>query len=581
MRRLLLLITLVSACTACMTAHVVAADTALSEPVVLEQLQLRDSYNRQLEWDEVREPVVVLVFLGVECPLARLYATKLNGLLERFPRDKVRVIAVDSNRQDTLTEIAAFKRQHGLKFDFYQDPENVVADAFQAQRTPEAVVLDKQRRIRYRGRIDDQYGVGIQRKRPSREDLVEAVNSLVQGKPVEVSQTEPVGCLIGRVTKSEPSGEITYARQIARILNRRCVECHRDGEIAPFSLQTYEDTVGWGPMMAEVIQEGRMPPWNANPKYGHFRNDARLSSEERQLLLSWIANGAPSGDLDQAPKPPQFVTGWRIEQPDRVIAIRDEPFAVQAEGVVDYQYFEVDPQFETDMYVSAIEARPDNRAVVHHIIVYAVDPDKDAKGRRNRQFLVGYAPGAQPPHLPDGYALRIPARSKLIFELHYTPNGTAQRDRSDVGLKFTPLSQVTHLVKVDGVSNHDFEIPPQADHHQVVAERVLKRPVELVSFSPHMHLRGKAFRYEAEYPDGSSEVLLDVPQYDFNWQLTYVLDEVKRLPGGTKVTCTAYFDNSTHNPNNPDPAKTIKWGPQSWDEMMIGFYTVITPVSNP
>lgn len=581
MRRLLLLITLVSACTACMTAHVVAADTALSEPVVLEQLQLRDSYNRQLEWDEIREPVVVLVFLGVECPLARLYSTKLNGLLERFPRDKVRVIAVDSNRQDTLTEIAAFKRQHGLKFDFYQDPENVVADAFQAQRTPEAVVLDKQRRIRYRGRIDDQYGVGIQRKRPSREDLVEAVNSLVQGKPVEVSQTEPVGCLIGRVTKSEPSGEITYARQIAPILNRRCVECHRDGEIAPFSLQTYEDTVGWGPMMAEVIQEGRMPPWNANPKYGHFRNDARLSSEERQLLLSWIADGAPSGDLDQTPKPPQFVTGWRIEEPDRVIAIRDEPFAVQAEGVVDYQYFEVDPQFETDMYVSAIEARPDNRAVVHHIIVYAVDPDKDAKGRRDWQFLVGYAPGAQPPNLPDGYALRIPAKSKLIFELHYTPNGTAQRDRSDVGLKFTPLSQVTHLVKVDGVSNHDFEIPPQADHHQVVAERVLKRPVELVSFSPHMHLRGKAFRYEAEYPDGNSEVLLDVPQYDFNWQLTYVLDEVKRLPGGTKVTCTAYFDNSRHNPNNPDPAKTIKWGPQSWDEMMIGFYTVITPVSNP
>jgi thiol-disulfide isomerase/thioredoxin len=542
----------------------------------LQDLELHDcrgAVRRGAELPDAK-PVVV-AFLGTECPLAKLYGPKLQALSEKFAGDVV-FVGVCSNVQDSPTEVVTYSNKAGITFPMLMDPEQKLADLLHAKRTPEVIVLDASRKIAYCGRIDDQFGISVVRQSATRDDLTEALTSLIAGRTPEIAETKATGCLIGRSRRTEPHGEITYTKHVAPILNQHCAECHRAGEIAPFPLTTYQETIGWDAMIAEVVSEGRMPPWNANPEFGHFRNDSRLSSEEKQTLLTWIQNGCPEGDASDLPPAPQFVKGWRMPEPDQVIHVRTEPFSVPATGVVDYQYFQVDLNFTEDRYVTAAEARPGNPAVVHHIIAFLKVPGQDdvSLGR----MLIGYAPGTSPLVFPEGSAMKVPAGSKILFEMHYTPNGTAQTDLSYIGLKFTDKDNVKQEVVGLEAINSKFRIPPAAADHEVKASEQIREDLTLLSLTPHMHLRGKAFRYEATFPDGTSEVLLDVPKYDFNWQLRYELTEPRLLPKGTVIACTATFDNSASNPNNPDPSKTIRWGQQSWDEMMIGFLTTVRPM---
>ncbi|MFO0903999.1 MAG: redoxin domain-containing protein [Pirellulales bacterium] len=541
----------------------------------VQDFSLRDIHGKVRSLAEFDAPAVVVVFLGADCPLAKLYAPRLESLQARYRDRGVAFVAVNSNVQDSLTEVAAYARRHELSFPVLKDAEQHAARDFHATRTPEAFLLDRDRVIRYHGRIDDQYAVGTARPKAHREHLASALDELLAGKPIAVAATEPTGCPIDFVDQTPPHGDITYYKHVAPILNARCVECHRDGEIAPFPLARYEDLPGWGATIVEVIQSKRMPPWNANPDFGHFANDARLSDAERTTLLTWIENGMPAGDPADAPPPPRFVEGWRMPQPDQVLAIREKPVDVPAEGTINYQYFEVDPGWTEDKFISAAEARPDNRAVVHHIIAYIKAPGDD--DFRKRGILVGYAPGSDPAVFPDGLVRHVPAGSKIVFEMHYTANGSPQQDRSYIGLKFVDKSQVKKVVHNGFAANGEFVIPPQASNHPVNASRTLPRDLLLLSLTPHMHVRGKSFRYEAVYPDGRREVLLDVPRYDFNWQLSYALAKPKLLPKGTRLECLAHFDNSEDNPANPDPNRAVRWGDQSWEEMMIGFFDAMTP----
>jgi peroxiredoxin len=519
--------------------------------------------------------IVAVVFLGTECPLARLYAPRLIELQEKYGEQGVQLVAIDSNQQDSLAELAHFARTQEIEFPFLKDPGNRVADQFGASRTPEVFVLDRERRVRYQGRIDDQYTYGVQRPKVEHEYLNEAIEALLAGKEFATSHAEAVGCLIGRVTAPQENSEITYSRQISRIFQARCVECHRPGEIAPFALTEYEEVAGWAPMIEEVVREERMPPWHASPEFGHFANDARLSDEEKDLIYRWVAAGAPEGDPSDLPPPREFAEGWRIGKPDLVIPMRDTPFQVPAEGEVRYQYFVVDPGFTEDKWVKAAECRPGNRAVVHHIIVAAQGAGSRGRGELGSEWLTATAPGAMPLLLPDGLAKRIPAGSKLAFQLHYTPNGTAQDDLSSVGLIFADPKTVNKEVVTRQASNHAFRIPPGADNHAVEASFTFNDDSLMLAMFPHMHLRGKSFRYTAHYPDGRSEVLLDVPRYDFNWQNAYVFPEAKSMPAGTKLACLAHFDNSEANLANPDPTKEVRWGDQTWEEMMIGYFDMV------
>lgn len=543
-------------------------------PGKLDALEFRDCFGTRQQVKQLRDSdVLVMAFVGTECPLAKLYGPRLQQLADRFAEKNVRFVGVSSNIQDSLTQVAAYANRSQIRFPVLMDTEQKLADLMQAERTPEVFVLNRSGEVVYRGRVDDQYGIGIVRQEPSREDLAEAIESVLRGEAPAVATTSAPGCIIGRRRPVEPHGEITYTKHIAPILNARCLECHRENQIAPFPLSSFDDVTGWEATIAEVVQEERMPPWNANPDIGHFRNDARLTSEEKQLILTWIRNGCPEGDPADLPTPPVFASGWRMPEPDLVIHVGEEPFQVPATGVVEYQYIQVDPGFTEDQYIVAAEARPGNPSVVHHIIAFLQEPGQ--KGVSLGKMLIGYAPGTSPLIFPAGSAMRVPAGSKILFEMHYTPNGVAQTDRSYIGLKFVDASTVSSEVVGLEALNSKLRIPPRADRHEVTATERFREDTTLLSVTPHMHLRGKSFRYDAQYPDGTSETLLDVPKYDFNWQLRYEFAEPKLMPKGTVVTCTAVFDNSSANPNNPDPTKLVTWGQQSWEEMMIGFFTGI------
>lgn len=538
--------------------------------------RLTSNYGKEVALDDFRDKsVVVIAFLGTECPLAKLYGPRLNELQQKYADQGVAVIGVVSNQQDSLTEMTGYAHRHKIEYPLLKDLGSKLAEELGATRTPEVVVLDSQRQISYRGRIDDQYGVGVARQEPLRRDLEEAIQELLKGKPVSVPRTQAVGCIIGKEQSVEPTGEVTFNKHIAPILNARCVQCHREGEIGPFKLTDYQEVLGWEQTILEVIDDNRMPPWNANPEVGHFKNDPRLSDAERELLKTWVANGMPEGDAADLPPPPKFVEGWRIPEPDQVFGMKDA-FSVPAQGIVDYKRFEVDPGWTEDKYIYAAEARPGNIAVVHHIVIYIIPP-----GERRldlRQILAGYAPGSLPVLYEEGVAMKIKAGSKLLFEMHYTPNGEAQSDLSYAGVCFTDESKVKRLLQGQIAIEPELLIPAGASEHPVVAEYKVRKDELLLSMTPHMHLRGKAFRYEAKYPDGRTEMLLDVPNYDFNWQLKYILAEPKLLPKGTTVQCTAVYDNSPDNLANPDPNVMVRWGDQSSEEMMIGFMDTIPPV---
>jgi peroxiredoxin/mono/diheme cytochrome c family protein len=540
--------------------------------------KLRDYRGAERSLDEfASKKAIVLAFVGVDCPVARQYGPRLASLAKDFESKGVAFVAIDPNQQDGPTEIARYAKEAAIEFPILKDVNNVLADQLGVQRTTEVFVLDPERVIRYRGRIDDQYNVGINRPKPQRSDLAEALKEILAGKPVSQPTTPAVGCFVGRVHKPAANGAVTYTKDIAKILNNRCVECHRAGEIGPFSMTSYEEVVGWADTIDEVVKHGRMPPWHADPRFGHFANDSRLTDAEKKLIADWVQAGTPQGDPKDLPKPPVYAEGWRIPKPD-VIFTMPKPFKVPSTGAVEYQFFAVDTGFTEDKWVRAAEVKPSCRAVVHHVLVFVQPPDEGrpqrAGGRRGfiDRWLTATVPGARPTLLPEGMAKRVPAGSRLIVQIHYTPTGVAQEDQCSIGLTFADPKSVRKEVVTEMVVNHDFKIPANDPHYKVEATRTLDEDEEVQILMPHTHVRGSAFKYEAVYPDGAKEVLLDVPNYDFNWQNSYVLDKPKALPKGTELNCVAYFNNSTSNLANPNPNMVVRWGEQTWEEMMIGYY---------
>lgn len=393
----------------------------------------------------------------------------------------------------------------------------------------------------------------------------------------------------------------TFTKDVAPILQKNCQSCHRPGEAGPFSMLTYEDTRPWAGAIKLAVQQRIMPPWFADPQYGHFANDRSLSQEDIHTIVAWVTAGAPKGDPQDMPAPLNFVEGWGIPKPDAVLQLPRE-FAVPESGMVEYQYVIVPTGFTEDKWVQAAEVRPTERSVVHHIIAYVREPGsnyfKDQKpgvffeavpsktdekvdtSALPSDFLVGYAPGQPAEILPPGEAKLIKAGSDIVFEVHYTPNGKAVMDRTRLGLVFAkekPAKRVQTL----SASNGTFKIPPQDPNFRVDASFEIRKEVTLASLHPHMHTRGKDFEYRLVFPSGETRTLLRVPAYNWHWQLWYNLEEPIVLPKGTRIECTAHFDNSAHNPENPDPTKTVIWGQQSWDEMMVGFFNLVYDADMP
>lgn len=392
-----------------------------------------------------------------------------------------------------------------------------------------------------------------------------------------------------------PAQEATFYRDVLPVLQSRCQGCHRPGEAAPMSFLTYSSTRPWAKAIRQAVLARRMPPWFAEAPAGHFANDPSLSKMEVDTLVRWADSGAPEGRAADAPPPLQFLSGWNIGKPDAVFEM-PEPFSVPASGAVNYQYVVVPTNFREDRWIQAVEVRPGNRAVVHHIIAFVrptgsrwlqdatpgVPVETESGVLRQLsiddrpEFLLSYTPGRPPTRLPEGQARLIKAGSDIIFQIHYTTNGKPEQDRSKVGLIFAARAPKERVATLP-ISNPSFVIPPGAPDHRVDASATVAAPARLLRLIPHMHLRGKAFEVRLLDTSAGSNTLLRVPKYDFRWQNAYQLSHAIDLKPGMKIDCAAWFDNSANNPDNPDPKAAVRWGEQTWEEMMLNYVDVAVP----
>lgn len=549
---------------------------------LIPNLEMTDIHGRRFKLGDLSHRAVVIAFTNTTCPVCKKYSPTLASLEKAFVGRDVGFIYVNPTASDKIEDIEAAVKAHGFAGKYVRDADGQIAMALGAMKTTDAFVLDAKRTLMYRGAVDDQYGFGYSIESPRRHYLRNAMEATLQGEPLDIPATSAPGCPLNLASATPPAGmAVTYHNRISRLVQNRCLECHRNGGVAPFALTNYQEVSSQSGAILQVIEKGVMPPWfAAAPKEGQtspFANDCSLSKTEKSDLVAWLKGGMPEGDPSEAPVARVFSTDWQIGKPDQVIQV-EKPVQVKADGTMAYQNVFVDTGFTEDKYVKALEVRPTAREVVHHILVFIVDASgKGKRGSRDADdddeaggFFAAYAPGYDALVFNEGYGKKIPAGARLKFQIHYTPNGTATEDRPMIGMRFLE-SEPEHLLDVAAVAQHRLAIPPNADNHKVVATQTLPNDATILAYFPHMHLRGKAFKYEAVLPGGETKTLLDIPRYDFNWQLSYRLAEPISLPKGSTLRAVAWYDNSSKNLANPDPNRTVRWGPQTYDEMMIGY----------
>ncbi len=528
---------------------------------------------------------LVLALFSASCPISNKLGPEY-ARLEKFCSEKGLAMAmVNAVPEDTPADVRKFVETHQLKATVLNDPGLALLSALEGTATTEVFVLDAARTLVYRGAVNDQYGLGYSKESPSRHYLRDALEDVAEGRVVRVAATTAPGCALelpasGRITTSPG---VTYHNQVARIMQNNCVTCHRAEGAGPFSLESLADVKEHAPMIKKQVERGAMPPWfaagDATQSETPWANDCSLSTKDKGDLLAWLASAdRPEGDAKDAPLPRKFAGAWSIGEPEAVFQL-PKAFAIKAEGTMPYQRATVTTSFPEDRWVQAYEILPTAPQVVHHVIVRVhekgakvVDGDEGREG-----YWAAYVPGNTHRVLPQGYAKRLPAGATISFQIHYTPNGKPVEDQLKIGLIFAKQPPQFE-VKVAAVAHPRLNIPPGAADH--VESRTQAIPMDMLfsAYMAHMHLRGKAFKYEVTYPDGKSEVLLDIPRYDFNWQLAYDYKQPKFIPRGSVLKITAVYDNSSGNPANPDPSKTVRWGSQTFDEMMIGYVEHYVPV---
>ena len=381
---------------------------------------------------------------------------------------------------------------------------------------------------------------------------------------------------------ADAKGEVTFSEHVAPLLFENCVSCHRPGQVAPMSLLSYKDARPWARSIKRAVAARTMPPWFANPAHGEFVEDPRLTDQEIAMISKWVDAGAPSGDLDKMPEAPVFETDWQTGKQDVVLTM--EPFQVTDEMEDHYEWVQVTNPLNEDKWIKSIEIRPTFTEGAHHNLTYIAPAgmtldEVNGLRRTEMDFIAGWAPGVVPMQYREGYGKFLPAGASIFFQMHYHKEpgeGSGGIDETSVGLKFYD-DEVDNALTTLWIVDPVLQIPPGEANYQSASEHVFDHEALIFNFTPHMHLRGKSMRFTATYPDGREEILLDVPDYDFNWQLTYSPPEPLKVPAGTKVVLDAVFDNSADNPANPDPTATVTFGEATTDEMMIGFldYTYV------
>lgn len=549
---------------------------------VVPALSLRDLDGKPHQLGSAKTTVVILT--STTCPLTKKYGPTLAKLESAYRPKGVQFVFVNPTSSEPVADQKADRARLKLAGPYVNDPE--VARTLGAKTTTEAFVLDSARRVVYRGAIDDQYGIGYALDQPRERYLTRALDAVLKGGKPDPEATWAPGCMLELPAPKKAAA--TYFNRIATMMQDNCGECHRPGGVAPFSLLTYQDVKDRAPMIKYVVDRGIMPPWFAedDPKQGPWKNNRALSAQDKADLYAWIDAGAPKGDERNAPKPRTYATGeWTIGKPDATFQL-PKPIDIKATGIMPYQEVFIETEFTEEKWIEAMEVIPTARQVVHHVLIFVYPPGgrrslfSGGVGEEIEGFFAAYVPGTNAIRYPDGMAKRVPAGSRLKFQLHYTPNGTATKDQTKLGLVFAK-KPVEHEVRTVGIANLGLNIPPGAPNHPHTGKVNVPYDVRVLSMIPHMHVRGKAARYELINPDGSRRRLLEVPRYDFNWQLPYEYREPLLVKKGSQLEYTAWYDNSKDNPANPDPTKRVRWGLQTYDEMHLGYVEYYIPGLKP
>lgn len=548
----------------------------------VDDFEFADLAGTKHKLSDFRGKTIVVAMTSTSCPLSKKLLPTLAELTKSFEKDDVQFIAVNCVPTDRMVDIEPAAKTLGAKAIYTHDEDEAFARHIGALTTTDVFVLDAARTVVYHGAIDDQYGIGFARDAASQHFLKDAVTAVLKGKSPDVAATAAPGCTLDLEPRERTDDSITYHNHISRIVAQNCLECHRTGGVGPFPLETYKDVVAHAGMIRQVVDNKTMPPWFAGEdlrSHSPWANDRSLTKEDRTTLLRWLSGSRTEGDPEDGPLLRTFPGEWALGTPDHIVQLSD-PVKIKATGTMPYEFITVKTTLDEDKWVQGYEILPTDRSVVHHVIVNVhsggriVDAEEGIGG-----YWAVYVPGNSGQMYPKGFARKLPAGATVSFQIHYTPNGTATEDQLKLGVFFAK-EEPQFVVNTIPLADRNLDIPPNEPNHVESITRPVPTDINVMGYMAHMHVRGKSFRYDLTKPDGSKETLLDIPNYDFNWQLRYDYAEPKVIPRGSRVTVTAVFDNSDQNPANPDPSKTVRWGQQTFDEMMIGYVETFAPVGS-
>ncbi len=530
-----------------------------------------------------------VVFYSTECPISNEYSPTLTAIAQGQADGRFTMVGICVDPDLSNADVAKHAKEFGLKFPVALDRDGSIAAKLGVKVTPEAVVIDADGKVRYRGRIDDTFAArGKRRANPSTSDLKDAIAAVLAGKEVPLESAEAIGCPIPVVPRA--ALKPTFARDVAPILQKNCQQCHRAGQVGPFPLTTYEQARKRAGDIAAQVLDRKMPPWKPDPAVGPgFKHSKALSEDEIAVVAAWAESGAPEGDRADMPEPPVYRDGWALGDPDLILEPAAD-FAIPAEGDDIYRCFVIPTSIPEDKYIAAIEYRPGNRKVVHHVLAYV---DVTGQGRKRDEAdpglgyscfsgpgveihgdLGGWAPGNEPSFLPDGVGRLLPSKADVVMQVHYHPSGKAEVDRTRIGIYFArkPVKQLLHW---SASLNTQMKIPAGAKDYLVEAGHkgtekfgwVVPMDVTALGVTPHMHRLGRDMTMTVTYPDGRDQDLIRIGDWDFNWQNTYFFEKPIDLPKGAVLKVRAHYDNTTD--------KDVTWGEATTDEMCIGFIAVV------
>jgi peroxiredoxin len=533
----------------------------------------------QLSWYGDQKAVVIFL-QGNGCPIVRNGAPTLKALRDEYEDKGVTFFMLNPQPQDNRDSVAAEAAEFGYDFPILMDEAQLAAESLGVDRTSETFIIDpKNMKVLYRGPVDDRLGYETQKPEARNHYLKDALDAVLAGRQVASANPDAPGCLISFPARDEhQKSAISYTEDIAPLLEEKCVGCHHEGGIGPWSMSDHKMVQGWSKMMKEVLMTRRMPPGQIDTHVGRsVRDVVEMTPEELQTLVHWIDAGAPieEGAADPLTKLTFDNPKWSLGEPDLVYTVAAQE--IPATGVIDYRYIPLELNLDRDVWIRAVEFVPGDPQVLHHVIAYLSTPaDKQARSQRNEdrdESIAGFAPGRQPDNYGDETGRLIKKGSNMLLQMHYTTSGKATMDETEIGI-YLHDKPPKYVMSGNGAGQRRFLIPPGASEHKLQSETKIERDAYLYSMSPHMHYRGKYMSYHAEYPDGTSELLLSVPKYDFNWQYRYSMEEPVFLPAGTVIVTRGAMDNSDRNPYNPDPTVPVRFGLQTKHEMFFGFLTL-------